>query len=69
MLVNLAKLNVQNETTVLAVGCTRPETMSVFARLQDMLKGVLNIIKIAKFEIDRILKEYVGAMQATAQSL
>ena len=66
----LIKIASRDETTIMAIGCDEDsETMRVLNNIQDMLKGVLRLIKIVKFEIDKIFREYLSAIKETGRAL
>jgi hypothetical protein len=64
----MAKLGGRTETTVMAWGCS-DATISKLESLRSLIKGVLNIIKVVKLDINKMAREFVVAIQATAQAL
>ncbi len=64
----LGKLATAQELNVMTIGCST-ENVGKFASLMQQLNGILRLIVIAKEDIGRRVKEFIGAMQATARSL
>ena len=65
LLTILLKLVSKNETTVMTIGCSD----SVIKNIQDALKSGFRLFKLAKLEIERIIGEFLSALNATAKSL
>jgi len=65
----LIKLASKDQTSVMLVGCA-PDTESIFRRMQEnVLKGALMLVRIAKLEIEKIVRDYLASAKASAQSL
>ena len=61
----LIKLASQGQTTVMTVGCT-PKTVS---DLQQALKNGFRFFRLAKLQIEKVMQEFLSAIQATAKSV
>ncbi|MFA6609573.1 MAG: hypothetical protein WCT15_01850, partial [Candidatus Omnitrophota bacterium] len=64
ILTEMVKLASQDKTTVLAIACGQNtiKTLSGFS-------GIMKLIDIARLEIDRLVKEFLTAMNAAGRSL
>jgi hypothetical protein len=57
--------NQKEESVIIAVGCN-DDTIS---KLQGIFKSGFRLFRLAKLEIDRLVREFLTAVQATARSL
>jgi hypothetical protein len=65
LLAVLLKLVSQNQTTVVTAGCEE----GVVKKIENSLGTGFRLFRLARLEIDKLVKEFLAALQATASSL
>jgi hypothetical protein len=65
MSIKAALYSGQDKTTVVAIDCGE----KTVENLRGVLKNALNLVRLARFEIDKLFRIFINAMRETARSL